>query len=233
MKYQRKKPILVFCERCNAVFFIERSQVGKKKFCSIKCSALYRYRDVTGRIENNTERVGECFIWTGTRNPDGYGMIGHNNRYTSIHIFSWEQVFGPVPDDLELDHKCKQRACHRVAHLELVTRTENIRRSKRFRLFCPQGHRLEGENIRYSRNGKRRACLRCIELFPGLKGMKYQFSSAPVPEFGSTLSPAEVSGALSSPSSSSSSPIGSKYIAHPSSGDNEDCTLEHSPVVAE
>lgn len=47
------------------------------------------------------------------------------------HRWAYQQFVGPIPDGLELDHKCEVRACWRPDHLEAVTRSENHLRSFR------------------------------------------------------------------------------------------------------
>ena len=73
--------------------------------------------------EKRTYMVGNtgCLITGGTLNSGGYGP--HRHR--------WEREHGPVPDGLDLDHLCRNRWCVNVAHLELVTRQENLARGKR------------------------------------------------------------------------------------------------------
>ena len=44
------------------------------------------------------------------------------------HRHYYEQRFGPIPGDRQVDHLCRVRTCVNPAHLELVTPVENIRR---------------------------------------------------------------------------------------------------------
>jgi hypothetical protein len=44
------------------------------------------------------------------------------------HRVAYEQFVGTVPDGLELDHLCENKACVNPGHLEPVTRSENVRR---------------------------------------------------------------------------------------------------------
>jgi len=70
-----------------------------------------------------------CIEHDGYIRPDGYGWAG-TSKYGSrfAHRVAWVKANGPVPDDLDLDHLCRNRACINVEHLEPVTRSENLRR---------------------------------------------------------------------------------------------------------
>lgn len=72
------------------------------------------------RVDKST---GDCWLWTGGRTADGYGTMTF-----SAHRMAFELARGPVPKNLELDHICKVRLCVNPAHLEPVTRSENLRR---------------------------------------------------------------------------------------------------------
>lgn len=69
-----------------------------------------------------------CWIWLGTSNQWGYGRIQRLGKKTVVHRACYELAHGPVPQGLELDHKCRVRLCVNLAHLEPVTRLENIMR---------------------------------------------------------------------------------------------------------
>lgn len=76
------------------------------------------------------QHPGDCWEWLAARNQDGYGIFGEANGSVLAHRFAWEQEHGPVPEGLELDHRCFNRGCVRPSHLEPVTHAENVRRMR-------------------------------------------------------------------------------------------------------
>lgn len=51
-------------------------------------------------------------------------------RWVEAYRWLWEQANGPVPSGRVLDHLCENKRCVNLAHLEPVTRSENVKRSK-------------------------------------------------------------------------------------------------------
>ena len=68
-----------------------------------------------------------CWLWK-TPGLGGYGsfMLKRVRKYA--HRWSYEELVGPIPADLEIDHLCRNRACVNPAHLEPVTRKINTQR---------------------------------------------------------------------------------------------------------
>lgn len=71
----------------------------------------------------------DCWVWHGSTTLEGYGMFyaGPGQRRPA-HRAVYELLEGPIPDGLEPDHLCRNRACVNPAHIELVTHSENVRR---------------------------------------------------------------------------------------------------------
>lgn len=67
---------------------------------------------------------GDCSVWTGARNKDGYGVI-HSGGYVRAHRYAWERANGPIPEGMAVDHMCHNRACVKLEHLRLVTYSQN------------------------------------------------------------------------------------------------------------
>jgi hypothetical protein len=78
------------------------------------------------RVEINGETG--CWEWSGKRDDDGYGRFAFNGKKVRAHRWLFEFATGPIPEGLELDHLCRNRACVRPRHREPVTHAQNIRR---------------------------------------------------------------------------------------------------------
>lgn len=72
-----------------------------------------------------TEWRGECLEWTGSRMRNGYGTTTVNRGSVLAHRYAWERANGPIPEGMEIDHICHNRACANVEHLRLVTSAQN------------------------------------------------------------------------------------------------------------
>ena len=71
-------------------------------------------------------RVGDCLIWQGGKNQDGYGYVWHEGKNRATHRVSYELHRGPIPAGLELMHSCDNPSCIEPAHLTPGTHSENI-----------------------------------------------------------------------------------------------------------
>lgn len=75
-----------------------------------------------------------CKIWQGAVDKDGYGQILSHSHWASesdqkqryrVYRWVWEHAHGPIPKGMVVRHKCDNRLCYRLSHLELGTVAEN------------------------------------------------------------------------------------------------------------
>lgn len=116
-----------------------------------------------------TEGPGGCWLWTATKRRNGYGVFRVAGVLLTAHRLAYEDLIGPIPEGLDLDHLCRVRDCVNPWHMDPVTRSVNIRRGivgevNRLRgaaiTHCPQKHPYDEANTRIDHKGKRncRAC---------------------------------------------------------------------------
>lgn len=95
---------------------------------------------------------GGCWQWIGTMHAAGYGVFRHDGQQWLAHRWSFEHHIAPVPDELVIDHLCRNRACVNPWHMEPVTNEENLRRGLGYSLqngmrsCCVNGHEYTPEN---------------------------------------------------------------------------------------
>ena len=95
------------------------------------------------------EKVDEDLMWTGAKNPDGYGVILDNGKTIRAHRVSYEFFYGQIPDGMQVLHHCDIPRCVNPNCLHLGDNKMNIReREQRHRGRVPN---LKGENHGYAK----------------------------------------------------------------------------------
>ena len=110
--------------------------------------------DVLLRLERRSREVpclakglpGLCWVTVRGRNRQGYSQTSWNGRTVGAHRASWSVLRGDIPEGLEPDHLCRNRACWNPWHLDLVTHRVNLIRGHTGRRAgdrCPSGHEYD------------------------------------------------------------------------------------------
>lgn len=136
---------------------------------------------VDARFFSKVRMTSGCWVWTaalggsghqvGVGFPEnwGYGKFWDGERLVSAHRFAYEQMVGPIPEGLDIDHLCRNRRCVRPDHMEPVSRRINTLRGNTLpaenatRTHCPEGHPYDDTNTRVRVRGGRRSreCRTC------------------------------------------------------------------------
>lgn len=84
--------------------------------------------ELTDNFWSKVRKTDTCWYWTGARNSKGRPCWSVKTRSVLAHRVAYEALVGPISAGLTIDHICLNPICVNTAHMELVTRAENVRR---------------------------------------------------------------------------------------------------------
>jgi ABC-type iron transport system FetAB ATPase subunit len=100
-----------------------------------------KYKSMEERLMFNSilDPATGCWDWIGKVSYKGYGHVSvrtqNGPRNRMAHRVAFEELRGEkIPDNMTLDHKCRNKRCINPDHQEIVTRVENtVRRNDYYR----------------------------------------------------------------------------------------------------
>lgn len=116
---------------------------------------------ITDRFWSNVDKTEDCWLWTRPVYGPGYARFWDGESQVLAHRWIYEQIVGPIPTGLTIDHLCRVRHCVNPAHMEPVTNRENIMRGEGItavrarQTHCPNGHERSEANTYWRPNGTR------------------------------------------------------------------------------
>lgn len=76
--------------------------------------------------ENLIDKTGDCWLWTGSRDKNGYGLMRVQGVTTRVNRIAWQVYTGEDPKHQHVLHSCDTPACIRREHLRLGTHSDNM-----------------------------------------------------------------------------------------------------------
>lgn len=77
------------------------------------------------RFWSKVDRTETCWLWTGTVLAKGYGQFSLRGRLLRAHRVAYLVLVGPIPDGMQVEHRCRVRRCVNPRHLRLATNKQN------------------------------------------------------------------------------------------------------------
>lgn len=128
---------------------------------------ITRSKDPMIRFWSRVTITPGCWVWTGAK-ASGYGRAFIGGKLRPAHRVTFEMYVSPIPEGLDLDHLCRNRACVNPDHLEPVTRQTNLLRGETHaarhadKTHCEAGHEFTEENTyTWAKNPTWRYCRAC------------------------------------------------------------------------
>jgi hypothetical protein len=96
------------------------------------------------RFWSKVHKTPSCWLWTSSRIKNWHGTFSVHGYPRYAHRVAWELANGPIPDGLQVLHRCDEPICVRPDHLFLGTQADNLKdaaKKERFHVPRPNHHR--------------------------------------------------------------------------------------------
>jgi hypothetical protein len=150
------------------------TQIGKD--VPLEQARLHIIRRLIAKIE--LDPATGCWLWAGYRSSLGYGSVDIQRRHWAVHRLTYSLFKHPIPDGLQVCHRCDNPPCCNPDHLFLGTAQENALDSKAkkrhhtsAKTHCVRGHAYADYGC--VRPDGKRGCKECERTRPQrIKGKK-------------------------------------------------------------
>lgn len=93
---------------------------------------------VQARFLKHVRDAGECWLWTASKDKDGYGLFWMKRpvRFRRAHRLAYQWWSGPIPAGLSVLHRCNTPSCVNPCHLYVGTHYDNMQDRKLAGHYC-------------------------------------------------------------------------------------------------
>ena len=113
------------CQRCGVEFRVNpkysAAQRSRARFCKKSCESPDQY------LRRRTKRndVNGCLEWQPKANTKGYGQAVVGGKRDKAHRLAYRTWIGPIPDGMDVLHRCDNPPCCEPGHLFLGDQAAN------------------------------------------------------------------------------------------------------------
>lgn len=135
-----------------------------------------------GPIPDKHPELGNCWLWVGSIDPQGYGHFYGGARTAKGNpqlVYPHRFAYGYIAPGLEISHRCEVENCVRRDHLEALSHRTNVRygnglaATKAAQSHCVNGHVYDAANTYIRKNGTRQ-CKACTAERSRLRHSSHQ-----------------------------------------------------------